>query len=152
MVRDVCGLHAQLTASAELTREQADAMLDAIPVAPDGRQLTREELAAEVAALTGIAGQDDKLKGGFGDLLKPAAFRGDLCFAPSDGRRVRFARPDQWLGPREPVPTGEATLEVARRYLARYGPADREGVEAEAEGLATFLGGKLELVRSDWHD
>ena len=86
-----------------LTREQADAMLDAIPVALDGKQLTREELAAEVARLTGIKGLDDKLKGGFGDLLKPAAFRGDLCFAPSDGQRVRFARPDQWLGPWTPM-------------------------------------------------
>ena len=109
-----------------LTREQADAMLDAIPVALDGKQLTREELAAEVARVTGIKGLDDKLKGGFGDLLKPAAFRGDLCFAPSDGRRVRFARPDQWLGPWKPMDAEEATLEVARRYLTRYGPADRE--------------------------
>ena len=109
-----------------LTREQADAMLDAIPVALDGKQLTREELAAEVARLTGIKGLDDKLKGGFGDLLKPAAFRGDLCFAPSDGQRVRFARPDQWLGPWKPMDTEEATLEVTRRYLARYGPANRE--------------------------
>ena len=109
-----------------LTREQADAMLDAIPAALDGRQLTREELAAEVARLTGVKGLDDKLKGGFGDLLKPAAFRGDLCFAPSDGQRVRFARPDQWLGPWTPVDADEATLEVTRRYLTRYGPADRE--------------------------
>jgi hypothetical protein len=109
-----------------LTREQADAMLDAIPVALDGRQLTREELATEVARVTGIKGLDDKLKGGFGDLLKPAAFRGDLCFAPSDGQRVRFARPDQWLGQWTPVPAEEATLEVTRRYLTRYGPADRD--------------------------
>jgi hypothetical protein len=111
-----------------LTRKQADAMLDAIPVALDGRQLTREELAAEVAQITGIAALTDKLKGGFGDLLKPAAFRGDLCFAPSDGQRVRFARPDQWLGPWEPVDTEAATLEVARRYLRRYGPARREAL------------------------
>ena len=111
-----------------LTREQADAMLDAIPVALDGRELSRSELAAAVARITGIEGLDDKLKGGFGDLLKPAAFRGDLCFAPSDGQRVRFARPDQWLGPWEPVDTGEATLEVARRYLSRYGPANREAL------------------------
>jgi Winged helix DNA-binding domain len=82
-----------------LTREQVDAMLEAIPAALDGRWLTREDLADEVARLTRIDGLADKLKSGFGELLKPAAFRGDLCFAPSDGRRVRFARPDQWLGP-----------------------------------------------------
>jgi Winged helix DNA-binding domain len=111
-----------------LTRKQADAMLDAIPVALDGKQLTREELATEVARITGIKGLDDKLKGGFGDLLKPAAFRGHLCFAPSDGQLVRFARPDQWLGPWKPVDTEVATLEVARRYLTRYGPANREAL------------------------
>jgi Winged helix DNA-binding domain len=111
-----------------LEREQAEAMLDAIPAALDDRVLTREELATEVARITGIDGLDDKLKGGFGDLLKPAAFRGDLCFAPSDGQRVRFARPDQWLGPWQPVDTEAATLEVARRYLTRYGPANREAL------------------------
>jgi hypothetical protein len=98
------------------------------PVALDERQLTRDELAVEVARITGVKGLDDKLKGGFGDLLKPAAFRGDLCFAPSDGQRVRFARPDQWLGRWKPVGTDEATLEVARRYLTRYGPASREAL------------------------
>jgi Winged helix DNA-binding domain len=111
-----------------LTREQADAMLAAIPEALDGRQLTREALAVEVARITGIAGLDGKLRGGFGDLLKPAAFRGDLCFAPSEGRNVRFARPDQWLGPWEPVDVDEAARAVTRRYLATYGPANREAL------------------------
>jgi uncharacterized protein YcaQ len=109
-----------------LTREQADAMLDAIPAALDGRRLTRAELAAEVARLTGVEHLDGKLRGGFGDLLKPAAFRGDLCFAPNDGRNVRFARPDQWLAPWEPVDRDEAMRAVARRYLAAYGPGTRE--------------------------
>jgi hypothetical protein len=109
-----------------LTREEADAMLAAIPAALDGRSLTREELAAEVGRLTGIAGLDGKLRGGFGDLLKPAAFRGELCFAPSDGRAVRFARPDQWLGGVEPVDVDHAMRRAARRYLAAYGPATRE--------------------------
>jgi hypothetical protein len=109
-----------------LTREQADAMLAAIPEALDGRQLTREELATEVGRLTGIDGITDKLRSGFGEMLKPAAFRGDLCFAPSDGRSVRFTRPDQWLGPQETVDVDEAARAVARRYLGAYGPASRE--------------------------
>ena len=29
--------------------------------------------------------------------LRPAAFTGRLCFAPSLGQRVRFTRPDTWL-------------------------------------------------------
>ena len=111
-----------------LTREQAEAMLAAVPEALDGRELTRAELAVEVARLTGIDGLDGKLRGGFGDLLKPAAFRGDLCFAPSDGRNVRFVRPDQWLGALEAVDPEEAVREVTRRYLAAYGPADREAL------------------------
>jgi winged helix DNA-binding protein len=108
------------------TREQAEAMLAAIPEALDGRQLTREELAAEVERLSGVAGVGDKLRSGFGELLKPAAFRGDLCFAPSEGRSVRFARPDQWLGPQPAVDVEEGARAVARRYLAAYGPASRE--------------------------
>jgi hypothetical protein len=111
-----------------LTREQADAMLAAIPEALDGRRLTREELAREVARLTGIAGIEDRLRGGFGDLLKPAAFRGDLCFAPGDGRSVRFTRPDQWLGPQQPVAVEVGVAAVTRRYLAAYGPAGRESL------------------------
>jgi hypothetical protein len=109
-----------------LTREQGDAMLAAIPEALDGRQLTREELAREVGRITGIVGVDDKLRSGFGEMLKPAAFRGDLCFAPSDGRSVRFARPADWLGAWSEIDTDEAALTVARRYLSAYGPADRE--------------------------
>jgi hypothetical protein len=67
-----------------------------------------------------------KLRDGFGALLKPSAFRGDLLFAPSVGRNVRFARPDQWLSGWEPAETEVAAREVVRRYLAAYGPATRE--------------------------
>ena len=109
-----------------LTREQADAMLAAIPAALEGRLLTREALAGEVARITGIADLDGKLRGGFGDLLKPAAFAGDLCFAPNEGRNVRFARPADWLSGFEAVETETAQAEVARRYLRAYGPTTRE--------------------------
>ena len=109
-----------------LTYEEAEAMLAAIPEALDGRMLTREELAQEVGRIMGSEEIGGKLRDGFGALLKPSAFRGDLLFAPSVGRNVRFARPDQWLSGCEPAETEVAAREVVRRYLAAYGPATRE--------------------------
>jgi hypothetical protein len=109
-----------------LTYEEAEAMLAAIPEALDGRMLTREELAQEVGRILGSEEIGGKLRDGFGALLKPSAFRGDLLFAPSVGRNVRFARPDQWLSGWEPAETEVAAREVVRRYLAAYGPATRE--------------------------
>ena len=94
-------------------------MLAAIPVAPEGQMLTRAALAREVARLTGIAGMDGKLRGGFGDLLKPAAFAGDLCFAPSDGRNVRFARPADWLPEFEAVDAVRGSVPAAARAPTR---------------------------------
>ena len=110
-----------------LERDEAEAMVQAIPEALAGQWLTREELAREVAAIVGRPHLEEKLRGGFGDLLKPAAFGGELCFAPSEGQRVRFARPRDWLGtPPEPVDPEEAVREVVRRYLGAFGPATRE--------------------------
>ena len=109
-----------------LTYEEAEVMLAAIREALDGRMLTREELAQEVGRIMGSEEIGGKLRDGFGALLKPSAFRGDLLFAPSVGRNVRFARPDQWLSGWEPAETEVAAREVVRRYLAAYGPATRE--------------------------
>jgi hypothetical protein len=109
-----------------LTPEGAEAIAAAIPRALDGEALTRDELAAEVARLTGSDDLGDKLRGSWGAVLKPAALAGDLCFAPSRGQSVRFTRPERWLGAWEPVEPGAASAEVTRRYLAAYGPATRE--------------------------
>jgi hypothetical protein len=109
-----------------LTYEEAEDMLAAVHEALDGRMLTREELAQEVGRIMGSEEIGGKLRDGFGALLKPSAFRGDLLFAPSVGRNVRFARPDQWLSGWEPAETEVAAREVVRRYLAAYGPATRE--------------------------
>ncbi len=109
-----------------LTYEEAEVMLAAIREALDGRMLTREELAQEVGRIMGSEEIGGKLRDGFGALLKPSALRGDLLFAPSVGRNVRFARPDQWLSGWEPAETEVAAREVVRRYLAAYGPATRE--------------------------
>ena len=53
---------------------------------------------------------------------------GALIFGPSDGQKVRFTRPDAWIGDRRPVAADPeaAAVEVARRYLAVHGPATRE--------------------------
>ncbi len=110
-----------------LTREQADAMLGAIPEVLDGAPLTREALAVAVAERVGDEALAEKLGGGFGDLLKPAAFTGDLCFAPSDGRLVRFTRPASWVpGFTPPGPDEAASAALLRTYLHAYGPAPRE--------------------------
>jgi hypothetical protein len=109
-----------------LTREEAVVLYGAIPRALAGATLTREELAGAVVRLTGLTGLGEKLLDGFGALLKPAAARGDLCFAPSASQHVRFARPVDWLGAQGPVAPGDAIREVVRRYLAAYGPATRE--------------------------
>jgi hypothetical protein len=109
-----------------LTRALADAILEAIPEALADGELTREELATAVERRTGESGLAQKLSGGFGDLLKPAAFAGDLCFAPNAGRNVRFTRPDRWLRDFSTADTQTGVAHVIRRYLAAYGPATRE--------------------------
>src|SRR6266542_893600 len=81
----------------DTTLEQLETMLLAITQALDGKVLSREALAAEVASITGAPELGDKLRHSWGSLLKPAASQGLLCFGPSDGQLVRFTRPDQWL-------------------------------------------------------
>lgn len=111
-----------------VSREDLDRLVAAMDVALDGRMLTREELAIEVARVTGSEDLGDKLRGSWGVLLKPAAFQGRLCFAPNLGQKVRFTRPDQWLdhGSMDAPASEQALREVARRFLSANGPATRE--------------------------
>jgi hypothetical protein len=96
-----------------LTEAEALAIVTGVPEALKAGPLTRAELAERVHPGLGR---------GYGDLLKPVAFRGELVFAPSEGQTVRFALP----APFEPMDGAEATRELARRFLTRYGPATRE--------------------------
>ena len=144
-----------------LEREQAEAMLAAIPAALDGRQLTREELAGEVARITGIAGLDGKLRGGFGDLLKPASFRGLLCYGTSDGPNVRFTHPHaagSVIRTASTIRIVRCSPRVARRYLHVHGPCHARpdfrrwwaGVTATAgaQTLIASLGDEVPPCRS----
>jgi uncharacterized protein YcaQ len=111
----------------ELTEEQLERLVDLIGEALDGRPLTREELGAAVARIAGEPQLADKVQGSWGPYLKPASFRGRLCFGPSEGQKVRFTRPDSWLGRELTPPEPEAALrEVTRRHLGAFGPAARE--------------------------
>jgi hypothetical protein len=96
----------------------------------DGEAVTREGLIATVARRPGLDHLADQLRSGWGTLLKPIAWQGDLCFGPSQGNRVTFTRPNiasgRWAGLPEP---DEAAPSVIARYLGVFGPAtsDRFG-------------------------
>src|SRR5437762_1826914 len=112
----LCGLHAQVMSSAELTLWARVEDLDRREVQ---RALWEDRTLVKTWA---------KRAQSWGTILKPAAFTGRLCFGPSLGQRVRFTRPDTWLaaavcplGP--PVHPQAATAAVTRRYLAANGPA-----------------------------
>jgi hypothetical protein len=107
-----------------LTLDELDRLTRAIGDALDGRVMTREELAQEVARLTRSRVFGAKVAyGSWGTILKPAAFSGRLCFAPSDGQRVRFTHPNSWLAvPQQPVDPESAPVVITRRFLSAYGP------------------------------
>jgi uncharacterized protein YcaQ len=108
-----------------LTLKELDSLTSAIGQALDGSVMTREELAKEVGRITGSRKFAAKLaEGSWGTILKPAAFRGHLCFGPSQGQLVCFTRPGSWLKEQIAALDPEiATATIARRFLAAYGPA-----------------------------
>jgi uncharacterized protein YcaQ len=101
-----------------------DRLGEAVGRALDRRTLTRDELAAAVEELTEDAELAGYVRSSWGSYLKPASFRGRLCFASSDDGRVRFTTPATWLRARldQPDPA-EALREITRRFLAAYAPA-----------------------------
>ena len=86
--------------------------------------LTREELIAAVTARRGLGHVGKELASGWGTILKPLAWQGDLCFGPSRGNRVTFRLPEhasaRWAG--IPDPDEAAPVSISA-YLAAYGPA-----------------------------
>lgn len=127
----------------DITREQLETLIDAIGEALDGELLTREELGATVARNTGSPELEQKVQGSWGPYLKPASFHGRLCFGPNDGQRVRFTRPDNWLGRDLDGADPHAALrEVTRRHLGAFGPAAREDL-ARWWGVQPAQGGRM---------
>ena len=107
-----------------VTPKQLDALREVIRETLAGKVLTREELIGAVTARSGYGHLGEALRSGWGTLLKPYAWQGDLCFGPNRGNRVTFVRPEdassRWVRPREPE---EAAAIAIVAYLRAYGPA-----------------------------
>jgi hypothetical protein len=108
-----------------ISLEELEAITGAVGRALHNRLLTRQELAQEVAVLLGREDLAEKIaQSSWGTVLKPAAFTGLLCFAPSVAQAVRFTNPVTWLNLRHLWRNPEAVATViTRRFLAAYGPA-----------------------------
>ncbi len=91
-----------------------------------------------------------------GSLLQQAAHQGSLIFGPSQGAKVTFTRPDQWLGRQDQPSSEQALRTLLRQFYSTYGPATFEdfahwwGVSApEAKPLEQLIAGELEQVEFD---
>ena len=126
-----------------MTTEAMERLRVTVREALDGTVLTREELIAAVVAQPGLDHAGEVLRSGWGSVLKPLAWHGDLCFGPSRGARVTFMRPEaastRWIG----LPDPEAAAPVAiAAYLRAYGPAT---IDAFGNWLAGGYFGKKQL-------
>ena len=107
-----------------MTLAELDRLSKAIGEAVNGCVLTREELAEKVGRVTGSRKFAKKLAdGSWGTILKPAAFAGRLCFAPSRGQFVCFTHPESWAAMAPLMDSQTAAQTVTRRFLSAYGPA-----------------------------
>lgn len=106
------------------TYPEMDVLASAVGHALAGQTLTREELATEVERRTGSPEYAEWVRFSWGSYLKPISFRGQLCFAASEGGRIRFTTPATWLGGdlERPDPV-DALRSITRRYLRAYAPA-----------------------------
>jgi hypothetical protein len=117
-----------------VTPDEMAALTDAVGDVLDGQVLTREQLVEQVAAKLGRADFAEQLKSGWGAVLKPVAWRGQLCHGPPDGGggggKVTFGRPDQLLPSWKGVPSPEdAARIVFPTYLRAYGPATLDRID-----------------------
>jgi hypothetical protein len=107
-----------------MTERHWDVFRPTVREALDGAVLTREELVAAVTKRRELRHVGEALRSGWGTLLKPLAWQGDLCLGPSRGGRATFMRPGvastRWAGVPNPDRAAPAAI-IA--YFRAYGPA-----------------------------
>lgn len=125
----------------EVTELEMEAVIAAVgETLDDGVPRTRGQLADELERRLGSP-MGRRLRSSWGTFLKPAANRGLLIQAGSDGSGVTFVRPDRWLGRWRVEDPDEALRTVISRYLAVYGPA------SSGELLRWWGGQRAQVVR-----
>ncbi|MDF5755381.1 winged helix DNA-binding domain-containing protein [Spongiactinospora sp. TRM90649] len=130
-----------------VTAAEVDAIIDAVPRALREGPLTREELTEAIIELTGDGHLREALTSGWGVLLKPLSFLGQLCYGPPREGRVTFASPGI-----VPLPVQEAGVRLLRAFLGAHGPATPEMFDAWLfRGMArkAVLRGWFEALRPE---
>ncbi len=115
-----------------VTAAEVAAILDAVPKALQGSVLTREELVEAVIEVTGDAHLRQALTSGWGALLKPLSFLGELCYGPPREGRVTFVSPRDWVPawPETPPTADEGGARLIRSFLGAHGPGTPETFDA----------------------
>jgi Winged helix DNA-binding domain len=118
-----------LPAGVRLSRQQTDAVVEAIADALVNAELTLDELTDAIVARAGSWAGDLVMPAFHGlwprwrQAIFAAAARGVLCFGPNRGRKVTYTNPHRWLPGLKPADEGDAVGELLKRYLHAYGPA-----------------------------
>lgn len=109
--------------------KQIDELTDEVAaILNGGAVLTRDQLVTRLVADARFQGMEERLRSGWGSVLKPLAWRGILCHGPNQGNKITFALPASqfgagWGGVPEPE---DAAPVVIESYLGAYGPATPE--------------------------
>jgi uncharacterized protein YcaQ len=118
-------------------------LFEILPRVLEDRVLTRDELADAVAKAAGSTALGESLRSSWGSVLKPASYRGLLCYGPNAGRNIRFTLPRTWLGDWPPWTPEDALLEATRHYLGAYAPATRTDLARWWGGITPAQAGRL---------
>ena len=130
-----------------MTQEETDLVVTAVDDALGQRDLTVEELDAEVVARTGPWAGEPVIPGfdswwpRWRQAIGLAAHRGVLCFGPDRGRRTCYTHPRRWVPGFSGPDPGTGLERLVLEYLRGYGPATGDHV-------AQWLGVRASPVRA----
>ncbi len=120
------------TKASGVTPKQVDELTEEVSgILDGGAELTRDQLVTRLIADKRFKGMEERLRSGWGSVLKPLAWRGALCHGPSQGNKITFTSPTKkfgadWKGVPEPDDAAPLAIEG---YLGAYGPATMDSFD-----------------------